>query len=109
MRHTDWQEVDRKLRPQVTAATTPKELFQILQQMIEPLLTPDEWVKADDLVGSKYLIGKPQVYCNGHVQFAMLNDFVGYLRVDAFNSYAKGGYLEGGTARAGSRPGLRFP
>ena len=37
LRHTDWQAMDRRFRPQVTAATKPKELFQILQQMVEPL------------------------------------------------------------------------
>jgi len=37
LRHTDWQAVDRRFRPQVTTATKPAELFQILQQMIEPL------------------------------------------------------------------------
>jgi len=34
--HTDWAAVDRKYRPQVTAATTPEELFGILREMILP-------------------------------------------------------------------------
>lgn len=118
LRHVNWQEVDKRFRPQVTSATQPKELFQILQQMIEPLqdahtsvfargikgfhgmrpdplhLTPDEWVKVNDMIDSKYMQGKMQVYCNGHVQFGKLNDLTGYLRVNAFNSYSKGGYME---------------
>jgi len=118
LRHVDWQAVDKKFRPQVTAETKPAELFRVLQQMIEPLedahtglyarglknfhgtrpdpnhLTPDEWAKADELVASKYLRGGTQSFCNGHVQFGMLQDSVGYLRVNSFNSYAKGGYLE---------------
>ena len=57
-------------------------------------LTPDDWVKANELMESKYLSGKPQSYCQGHVQFAMLKGSIGYLRVNAFNSYAKGGYSE---------------
>ena len=117
LRHIDWQSADRKFRPQVTAATTPAQLFDILQQMIEPLddahtsifarrlknfhgrrpdpnhLTPDEWVKANDLMETKYISGKLQSFCNGHVQFGMLGETTGYLRVNSFSGYANGGYL----------------
>ena len=34
--HTDWAAIDRKYRPQVTASTTPEELFAILREMILP-------------------------------------------------------------------------
>src|SRR5215469_14677490 len=37
LRRVDWQAVDKKFRPQVTPTTEPKALFDILQQMIEPL------------------------------------------------------------------------
>lgn len=117
LHHMDWREVDRQFRPQVTSATKPEELFRILQQMIEPLhdahtsifarglrtfhgrrpdpnhLTPDAWVNATELINSKYVQGGMQSYCNGHVQFGMLRDSIGYLRVNSFNSYAAGGYL----------------
>jgi hypothetical protein len=33
---TDWNAVDRKFRPQVTASTTPEELFGLLREMILP-------------------------------------------------------------------------
>jgi len=34
--HTDWDAVDRKYRPRMTASTTPEELFDILREMILP-------------------------------------------------------------------------
>src|SRR5262249_48150312 len=37
LRHMDWSAVDKKFRPQVTAQTTPDELFRILSDMIDPL------------------------------------------------------------------------
>ena len=116
LRHVDWQAVDRKFRPQVTAATKPAELFAILQQMIEPLadahtsidaprlktyhgfrqdpnhFTPDDWAQADHLIASHCLRGEMQSYCKGHVQFGMLDAEIGYLRVNSFHSYASGGY-----------------
>jgi C-terminal processing protease CtpA/Prc len=33
-----------------------------------------------------------QPYCNGHVQFAMLRNAIGYLRVTTFYDYTEGGY-----------------
>lgn len=118
LRHIDWQAVDRKYRPRVTAATKPEELFGILQEMIEPLqdahtgigardikhnfhgmrpdanhLAGDDWGKARDLIIGNYVRGGVQRYCNGHVQFGILRDSIGYLRIDSFNSYAAGGYL----------------
>ncbi len=37
LRHMDWEAVDKKFRPQVTATTTPQQLFRSLQAMIESL------------------------------------------------------------------------
>ena len=117
MKHVDWQAVDKRFRPRVTAETKPEELFAILQEMIEPLqdahtgigaraihrafhgmrpdpnhLTGDAWQQARDVMAAKYLQGEMQSFCNGHVRFGMLRDGIAYMRVDSFNSYASGGY-----------------
>jgi hypothetical protein len=116
LRHVDWQAVDKQFRPQVTSAAEPKELFRIFRGMIEPLqdahtgitargiqrfngrrpdanhLDPEGWLKAREIIGSKYVRGGLQSFCQGHVQFGTLQDSIAYLRVDSFNSYAPGAY-----------------
>jgi hypothetical protein len=112
LRHVDWKSIDNEFRPQVTAATKPEELFAIFRQMIEPLRdthtgveAPDikqefdgwrqdsghleaaDWKKAKSAIDSRYVRGGLRSFCNGHVQFGMLNHSVGYLRVTAFYGY----------------------
>jgi len=117
LHHVDWHTVDKTFRPQVAAATTPKELFRIFRQMLEPLqdthtgidaedirkefngrrndpnhFEENDWKKAVDIIESKYVHGPLQPYCKGHIQFAILKNAIGYLRVTTFYDYADGGY-----------------
>jgi len=112
LHHLDWRAVDNRFRPQVTAATQPAELFQILRRMIEPLqdahtgvfapdlkedfegwrsapyhLTEDGWKKAGELLKSRYVQGGLQPYCKGRVRFGFVKHSVGYLRITAFYDY----------------------
>lgn len=109
----DWRVVDRRFRSQVTVSTKPKELFQIFQQMIEPLrdahtglvawdiheefdgwrlapnhLDENQWKEASDIIASKYLKRGLLSFCKGHLQFGVLKDAIGYLRITAFYDYA---------------------
>lgn len=113
----DWQAIDTKFGPDVTSTATPTRLFEILRQMIEPLqdahtgleaedinkefdgrrsdpnhLEHNDWKKAIEIIESKYVHGPLQPYCNGYVQFAMLGNALGYLRVTTFYDYTEGGY-----------------
>src|ERR1700686_276770 len=45
----DWRAVDKKFRPEITAATKPVELFQIFRKMIEPLQDSHTGLEAGDL------------------------------------------------------------
>jgi len=117
LREVDWHAIDNRYRPQVTASTTPTELFRIFRQMIEPLrdthtgveaeaiseefdgwrddpnhLEDNDWKRLIGIIESKYVHGPLQPYCNGHVQFAMLGNAIGFLRVTTFYDYAQGGY-----------------
>ena len=110
---TDWRAVDKKFRPQVTASTKPTELFQILQQTIEPLqdshtgleapdikaefdgwrndpnhLEKQDWKKAGTIIESKYVHGGLRAFCKGHIQFGTVGNVIGYLRVTTFYDYA---------------------
>jgi hypothetical protein len=112
LRHVDWKSIDNKFRPRVTAATKPEELFAIFRQMTEPLqdthtgieapdikqefdgwrqdpghLEADDWKKAESVIDSRYVRGGLHSFCNGHVQFGMLDHSVGYLRITAFYGY----------------------
>jgi hypothetical protein len=55
-------------------------------------LEHNDWKKAIGIIESKYVHGPLQPYCNGHVQFAMLRNAIGYLRVTTFYDYTEGGY-----------------
>jgi len=112
LRHMDWQAVDRDFRPQVTASTKPEDLFRILRSMIEPLqdthtgidaddirqefegwrpdpnhLEEADWAKARAVVNSRYVRGELRAFCNGHLEFGMLNHSIGYLRITTFYDY----------------------
>jgi hypothetical protein len=117
LRKVDWHAVDRQFRPRVTSTTSPSELFQIFQQMLEPLhdthtsieardikqefegwrqdpghLSDEAWNKAASVIESKYVQGGLRAYCKGRLQFGMLRNSIGYLRVTTFYDYADGGY-----------------
>ena len=122
-RGADWAATYRKYRPQVTANTTPDELFRILSEMIEPLhdahtsirgdtpqqrfngrrpdpnrLSSEDQQKTLDIIKSKYVRGELRSWCNNRVQYGRLNDTTGYLRISAFSGYTTGGGYEEGAA-----------
>lgn len=122
-RGADWDAVTRTYRAKVTGETKPEELFDIFKAMIEPLhdahtfiaarsikkgfggkrpgtlaLTGDEKKRTIEILESRYLEGKLRVFCNGHLRYARLKGGAGYLRIDAFDGYAKGGFDAGAGA-----------
>ncbi len=119
LRKVDWNAVDRQSRPRVTRTTSEAELFRIFRQMIEPLndthtsieardikeefegWRPDsghrsdsDWSKAASIIESKYVQGVLHPYCKGRLQFGMLRNSLGYLRVTTFYDYADGTYAD---------------
>lgn len=112
LRHLDWQSVDRQFRPKVGPAMKLEELFDVLRQMIEPLqdahtgieaedikkefdgwrndpthLEKADWKKAQEIIETRYVRGGLRSYCNGRVQFGLLEHSIGYLRITAFYGY----------------------
>jgi hypothetical protein len=113
LHHVDWNAVDREFRPQVTSKTSAKDLYRILRQMIEPLhdshtglsasdikqgyrgSRPDpnntgfnEFKRAYEIVAAKYVRGQIRYFCKNKLQFAMLDDSIGYLNISDFVEYA---------------------
>jgi len=112
LRKMDWKSVDRKFRPQVSSETPLEQLFEILRQMIEPLkdahtgiaamdikkdfdgwrkdsnhLDDGEWARVQELIATRYIQGSLRSFCNGRLQFGMLDHGIGYLRISAFYGY----------------------
>jgi hypothetical protein len=112
LRKLDWNAVDKKFRPQVTASTKPEELFRILSDMIEPLhdahtfinaksikqrfhgyRTPDPMQKKNaaritEIIEKRYVQGSLRDFCNKQLQFGMLKNSVAYLRMHSFSDYS---------------------
>jgi peptidase S41-like protein/tricorn protease-like protein len=112
LHHVDWAAMDREFRPQVTATTSPDELFHIFCKMIEPLhdahtslnapdlkqqyrghrpevnqLRYDDWVRSAVIVASKYVHGEMQYFCKNQISFGMLDGSIGYLKIWSFANY----------------------
>ncbi|HWO33844.1 MAG TPA: S41 family peptidase [Candidatus Acidoferrum sp.] len=109
----DWRAADKRMRPEISSGTKPTELFQIVRQMIEPLqdshtgleapeikaefdgwrndpnhLDENDWKKAGLIIEARYAHGGLQAYCKSHIQFGIVGNDVGYLRVTTFYDYA---------------------
>ena len=118
LRHMDWEAVDKKFRPQVTATTTPQQLFRILQAMIESLHDAHTFIHAkpikerfhgyrpsadpmqkknaariSEIIETKYIEGGLRDFCKKQLQFGMLrreapSGPIGYLRIRSFSDYS---------------------
>ncbi len=104
VKNVDWDMIYRMYRPQVTAATTDEELWDILVTMLgtlndahvclgdgerricggeRPIITRDTWAKdfSLDLVKTKYLHGKSSAAREGTYTSGWLTDQIGYLHI----------------------------
>ena len=120
---TDWAAVIAANRPRVTDATTPEQLFDILEGMISPLQDAHSFLGAQAInkgfggvrktpsfletreardsgyaLVSAHLTSPLQRFCEGRVEFGMLGPDVGYLRIRGFSGYSKDGAYETGLA-----------
>ena len=75
-------EIGRKLQ---TTTLSGKEILDLFNQ---------EAQRTKDIIESKYSPGKLRSYCNDMIQFGMLRNSIGYLRIVGFAGYAKEGGFE---------------
>ena len=119
LRKVNWHAVDQQYRPSVTSATSSRELFHIFQQMIEPMndthtsleardikmefegsrpdaghLSDPDWKKAVSVIETTYVQDHLHAYCKERIQFGLLRNSIGYLRVTTFYDYAEGSYAD---------------
>jgi C-terminal processing protease CtpA/Prc len=51
-------------------------------------LEEEEWTRASKIIEARYVLGGLRSYCNGRVQFGMLQNAIGYLRITTFFGYS---------------------
>jgi hypothetical protein len=121
LKRVDWQKIVAANRERVTDSTRPQELFEILKGMVEPFedahtnirattierawsgtrkspswLEQSERAKAWEVVDKRYLRSPLRSWCNGQVQYALLDGDVGYLRINSFSGYGSEPGFESG-------------
>jgi hypothetical protein len=117
----DWARIVTQNRSRVSETTNPRQLFQILSEMIEPFEDAHSSINASSIqrrfAGSRsspsfltssaerdqawalvspHLTGTLRTFCQGRVEFGMLGADVGYLRIRSFGGYSSDGSFEGG-------------
>ncbi len=115
LRNTDWAAIDARIRPTVSAKTTPAVLFAKLKAMFAPFNDAHTSIKAPNLktgyngerpglyprrdpddarilkvLTKNYLKSPLQFYCNKQLQYGVLKDGTGYLRIVSFYDYIPG-------------------
>jgi hypothetical protein len=78
------------LKLQATSSLSIDEIFDLFSQ---------EAQRTKDIIESKYSGAKLRSYCNDMIHFGMLRNSIGYLRILAFDGYAKEGNSEQGAIR----------
>ena len=68
LRHIDWDKMVADNRPKVTSRTTPARLFQVLDSMLKQM---------------------GDLHTSMQIQYGLVNDTTGYIRILGFGSYAK--------------------
>jgi len=73
------------LKLQANSSLSIKELLDLSAKLAQ---------RTRDIIESKYSDGKLRSYCNDMIQFGMLRNSIGYLRILGFEGYAKDGGFE---------------
>jgi hypothetical protein len=119
-KNVDWPAVVAESRAKVTDNTTEEQLFSILVGLIAPLEDAHTGLSAESLkkqyqgsrkspawvekserdaayaLATHHLTGPLQSFCEGQIEFGMLEPDVGYLRIRSFYGYTKDGSFESG-------------
>jgi hypothetical protein len=117
LKHVDWQATRERFRPRVVHAS-PRELFDVLRLMIEPLHDHHTYIDASttdtslsysgeppdpdpigeagrvralEIIKNRFLVVPLRSWCNDQVSFGMLRGSFGYLRLSSFWGYVLDG------------------
>jgi len=121
LKGADWKAIVAANRPRITGSSPPESLFAVLSGMIEPLHDAHTFIRAGTVgrfggarktansleradfakayaLTEQYLTLPVHKFCNGQLEFSMLADDIGYLRLRSFSGYHAGGFEAGLTA-----------
>jgi hypothetical protein len=118
LKKADWKAVVAAHRPRITSASPPESLFAVLSSMIEPLHDAHTFIGAGKVgrfggarktvhslertdlptayaLTEKFLSQPVHKFCNGKLEFSMLAEDIGYLRLRSFSGYHAEGFEAG--------------
>jgi hypothetical protein len=121
LKRADWKAIVAAHRTKVTDSTNPEQLLEIFKGMVEPFDDAHTYIsattikqgwsggrkgpnwleradrpKAFEVTDKNYLRSPLQSWCNGQVQYALLDGNVGYVRIKSFNGYGQEPGFESG-------------
>jgi hypothetical protein len=120
LKKADWPAIVATNRARITDQTTPAELFSVLEGMIARFEDAHSSIRAPSLdkrfggrrtspawidwsekdrayaLAAKYVDGPLRPFCEGQLEFGMLEPDVGYLRIRSFSGYHSDGSFESG-------------
>ena len=124
-RKMNWQAVVDSSRAKVSEATTPRDLFALLANMINPMHDAHTGINAPSVgsihpvrqtpsfvaapqraaayaLATSHLSSPLRAFCEGNLEFAMIGSDIGYLRIKTFSGYSKAGTFAADTAELGA-------
>ena len=121
LKHADWKAIVAAHRTKVTDSTKPEQLLEIFKGMVEPFEDAHTYIsattikqgwsggrkgpnwmersdrpKAFEVMDKNYLRSPLQSWCNGQIQYALLDGNVGYVRIKSFGGYGQEPGFESG-------------
>jgi len=119
LKRADWKAIVAANRPRITDTSPPESLLAVFSGMIEPLHDAHTFISAGSVgrfggarksansleradfdkayaLAEKYVKQPLHKFCNGRLEFSMLADDIGYLRIRGFFGYHPDGTFESG-------------
>ncbi|HKP28234.1 MAG TPA: S41 family peptidase [Gemmatimonadales bacterium] len=118
LKKADWKAIVAANRPRITSASPAESLFAVISSMIEPLHDAHTFIGAGQVgrfgglrrttnmleradapkayaLTETFLSQPVHKFCNGQLEFSMLGQDIGYLRLRSFSGYHPEGYDAG--------------
>jgi hypothetical protein len=118
LKNADWKAIVAANRPRITSASPAESLFAVISSMIEPLHDAHTFIGAGQTgrfggmrrtvnsleradfqkayaLTETFLSRPVHKFCNGQLEFSMLGEDIGYLRLRSFSGYHPDGFEAG--------------
>ena len=118
LKQADWKSIVAASRPRINSASPAESLFAVISGMIEPLHDAHTFIGAGQVgrfgglrrtgnileradfpraytLTEKFLSRPVHKFCNGQLEFSMVGEDIGYLRLRSFSGYHAEGFDAG--------------